>query len=171
MRAIAVLVLVSAIVTAAQGQEPTDAQMQRKLELAQRYVVLTGRERRIESALAAQLRLTFDGCADEGCRIALDQDIATAIRESGAEHEKATVKLFASRLTEEELRAAISFAQSPQGQAIVAAEDEMSGDLQTIARTFSTGSFGAVRLSFCKAQPDACARAFSRSTTKISDRP
>ena len=171
MRAIAVLVLVSALVTAASAQEPADAPMQRKVKLAQEYVTLTGREQRIESALATQLRLSFNGCTDEACRAMLDRAVATAIKERGAEHEKATVDLFASRLTEEDLRAAISFAQSPHGQAIIAAQDEMSGDLQAMARTFATGSFDAVRLSFCKAQPDACARASSRSATKAPGRP
>lgn len=159
------------VVSAAYGQGTEDAAMKRKLALAQLYVDLTGKERRVADTFAKQLRLTFNGCTDDACRAALDKAIDAAVNEGAPEHEKATVKLIASRLTENELHAAISFAQSPEGQAIAAAQNEMSDDLAKIARTFSTTGFESVRRSFCATQQAACSRAFARLTVNPPGRP
>jgi len=171
MRKVAMVVLLSTSITStAYAQRTTDAEMGRKLALAQQYVDLTGREKRIEAAFANQLRLGFDGCTDDVCREALRQAVEVAVSKSAREHERATVALFASRLSEDELRAAISFAQSPQVKAIAVAENQMSSDLETIARTLATSGFQSVRDSFCVAHSDACARAFAKSAGKTASR-
>ena len=172
MRGFPVFVLLSVLISsAAHGQDAAEAEMKRKLVLAQQYEDLTKREQRIEAGFADQLRLIWDGCTDDPCRVALDQAIKKAISEGAPEHERATVKMFASHLTEDELHAAIAFAQTPQGRAIVAAEFEMSGDLAVIAHSFSKGGYESVRHTFCATQPAACTRALARLAEKSSSRP
>lgn len=83
----------------------------------------------------------------------------------------AVVKLLASHATEEELRAAIAFAQSPPGQAIIAREVEMDEELANIAHTFSKDTGASVRKSFCASQSEACARVFARLAEKPAGRP
>jgi hypothetical protein len=171
VRSFAILVLALTMIAPAHGQDAANNGMERKLAPAQQYVALTGREKRVERGFAGNLKLSFDGCTDDACRVALNQAVEAAVNESAPDHEKATVKLFATRLTEDELHAAISFAQSPQGKAILAAQDEMSGDLAKIARTLATRGFDSVRRSFCAAQPDACRRVFARAAVQPSGRP
>lgn len=167
-----VLVSTAALaVSSAYAQDTADAGMTRRLLLSQQYENLVHREKHLEDVYARQLRLTWDGCTDDACRSTLNQAIAKAIGENSPDQEKAIVNLLASRLTEEELRAAIAFAQSSQGQAIIAAEAEMSDDLGKIAHDFSKGANASVHQSFCAAQPEACSRVYARLAAKPSGSP
>ncbi|MEG3147115.1 DUF2059 domain-containing protein [Sphingomonas sp. RT2P30] len=150
----------------AYGQDTADAGMNRRLALSQQYENLVHREKRLDEVYARQLKLVWDACADDPCRAALNQAIAKAIGETSPGQERAIVRLMASRLTEEQLRAAIAFAQSPQGVAIIAAEADMSTDLAKIAHDFASGTTASVRRSFCSAQPEACARVYARLAPK-----
>lgn len=172
MRKFSVLIAMAALAApSAYGQDMADAGMNRRLVLSQQYEDLVHREKRLDDVYARQLRLAWDECTDDTCRSALNQAIAKAISETSPDQERAIVRLVASRLTEEQLRAAIAFAQSPQGRAIIAAEADMSADLSKIAHDFSSGTNASVRRSFCSAEPEACGRVYARLAAKPSGTP
>jgi len=163
------LVLASALVaTSAHGQ---DAGMQRRMALAERYLTVTHKEERLRNILARGARLTWNTCADDACRFALNKAIESAVNENVPAVDHAYAQLIAARLTEDDLNAAISFAQSPHGQAILAAEAAMDDDFVKVLQPFALKTSESIRHAFCATQEQACAAVYARFADKPAARP
>ncbi|MBV9842483.1 MAG: DUF2059 domain-containing protein [Sphingomonadaceae bacterium] len=151
-----------------------DAAMQRKISLAERYADLTHREQRTEAIAVRQMKLAWRAiarCIDEPCERVLDEDIAKAVHDASLVHEKAVVQLLATRLSEGELQAALDFASSPQGQAILTVENDMNDDLARIGHQFSQNINDEVHQSFCAQEPAACPRLSGRRSDRAASHP
>ena len=169
MRAFLNLVLASAFVaTSAHGQ---DAGMQRRMVLAERYLAVTHKEERLRNVITRGARLTWNTCADDACRSALDKAIESAVNEDVPAIDHAYAQLIAVRLTEDDLNAAISFAQSPHGQAILAAEATMDDDFVKVLQPFAVKTSESIRKAFCATQQQACAAVYARFVDKSAARP
>ncbi|MDB5576869.1 MAG: hypothetical protein JWR80_2045 [Bradyrhizobium sp.] len=149
-------------------RDTRDTGRQLRLMLAQQYLDITHKDKRLRDMLAGSARLTWNTCPDDACRSALDKAIGKAVDETAPEFERAYTKIVASHLTVEQLQAVVAFARSPNGQAILAAEAEMEGDLLNISHPFALSVSEGVRHSFCATQAEACARVYARFATKPS---
>jgi hypothetical protein len=163
------LMLATAPVAPQATVSDADPAMQRRIALSQQYADLTHREVRTEDVVVRQLKMTWqsaDACDDEKCRDLLDEDIRTAVHDAVPAYNSAAVHLLASRLTEDELQAALAFARSPQGQAIMATENAMTEDLAQIGHDFSKRANDDVYRAFCSQEPTACSRIAAKWAAK-----
>jgi hypothetical protein len=172
MRKLLILVFVSAFAAAsANGQDTPNAGMQRRIVLAERYLSVTHKDERLRNLLSRGARLSWDTCADDACRSALDKAIESAVNETTPEFERAYTNLMATRLTEDDLNDVIAFAQSPHGQAVRAAEEAMDDDLIKMLQPYAMQTSESIRRSFCATQTEACARVYARFANKAQPRP
>ena len=150
------------------------AAVQRRIALSQQYANLTHRQALTEDVVIRQLKITWESanlCNDEKCRTLLDEDIRASVRDAMPAYNNAAVHLLANRLTEGELKAAIAFAQSPAGQAIMAAEEAMTEELARIGLDFSKSANDGVYRSFCSQEAAACSRATAKWIAKADPQP
>jgi len=124
--------------------------------LVHQYYRLTHHEQRYREVYARQVKLALAFCMGRPCQPDLDRAIDAAVSEAIAEHEQASIALMAQRLREEDLRAAIAFAQSPAGQAILSADDAMNDQLAAIGHATSRATYAGVSMRFCPSHRDVC---------------
>lgn len=151
-----------------------DPALQRRIALARQYEALTHREQRTTDIAVRQLTLAWQpiaNCRDPACTTALGRDIGQAVQAAEPALEQATTALMAAHLTEEQLQAAIAFTRSPEGQAIVAAEDEIGGDVAEIGHRFATAVNTSVFRAFCVDGGRPCTRGTARPPTQDAPRP
>ena len=63
---------------------------------------------------------------------------------------------YAEHLSEEQLRAAIKFAISPEGQAIAQAQRGMTDEMAALGQAMSQGAREGVSKRFCPTHPEIC---------------
>jgi hypothetical protein len=148
-----------------------DSNMQNKLVLSKQYIGLTHRLERAEDVYRRELKMAWNGCEDDQCRVKLDKAISKAVAEGTPEYENAYVRLMASRLTVDELQAAVSFAKSPEGKAIADTEIKMDDDIAQISHAFTKRVRDAVQEDFCPSELKACPRLAVQTSANPRSRP
>jgi hypothetical protein len=168
------LMLAATSVASGAAVNEADAAMQRRLALSKQYADLTHRQALTEDVVIRQLKMTWESanlCNDEKCKTLLDEDIRTSVRDAMPAYNSAAVHLIADRLTEGQLKAAVAFVQSPDGQAIMATENAMAEELARIGHDFSKSANDGVYRSFCSQEAAACSRAVAKWTAKTHPQP
>jgi len=133
-----------------------DAGLAVRLELADQYFALSHREELVRAIYEKQLEAAIAVCRNKPCQADLDRDIKIAAAESARRYMQGFRMLFSERLTERELRAAIAFANSPDGRAVTRAMDSMTGDIGQIGHTISADAYTSISRRFCPSHPTIC---------------
>ncbi|MBA3811973.1 MAG: DUF2059 domain-containing protein [Caulobacteraceae bacterium] len=127
-----------------------------RLLLAERSVEVTHREELTRRTYQKELMLAWKLCEKKSCQEDLDQAISDAARNSARIFAHDIAQLYAIRLTEHQLIAAISFAESPDGQAIIKSTDGMTDEMARMAHSMAKTAWAEVSRRFCPSHPDLC---------------
>lgn len=130
--------------------------LESKEDLAKQYIVIAHRIDRLRITYGKQLRLYWTICDGKTCQPDLDRAVDGAVSDMADNYQQRLVKILSQRLTAENLRAAIDFAKSPQGQEITRAEDGMTDELALMGHTMSLAARDEVSRRFCPKHPDIC---------------
>jgi len=139
-----------------------------RIELAKRYTKVTHREEILRREYEEQLQLSTGFCRNKPCQADLDKAIEDAARSSAQLGANSLAGLYAQRLSESQLRAAIRFYESPDGQAIVRATDQMSDDVGRIGHAMAASARQEISQHFCPTHAQICV---SRSVQTMPSRP
>jgi hypothetical protein len=162
---LAALVSVSFLQMAAPGVAISHAQasgdagaerLESKEDLARKYLAATHRANAFQKTYSNQLRLGWTVCGDRACQDDLDRAIDEATMDISRQYEEHFSRLLAQKLTEAELRAALKFAESPEGKSIVQVQDEIVGDTALLAHTLSVEARDEVSRRFCPLHANRC---------------
>ena len=127
-----------------------------KEDLVRQYMAATHRSDRLRVTYEKQLKLAWAFCKNEACQAELDRTIDDAVTHAVTQYEQGVSELLAQRLTEEDLRAAIKFARSSEGQAIIEAENGMSGEIALLGHEMSLATQQEVSRQFCPKHTEIC---------------
>jgi hypothetical protein len=136
--------------------ETSSAEMRSKEDLARQYLILSHREGRLQRTYSKQIKLAFQFCAGKPCQGDLEHAVDEAVSDATAKEEAEMAHLLAERLTEADLRAALTFVVSPSGQAIIAEEDGMDEQLALVGHTMARTVYVGLAKRFCPAHQDTC---------------
>lgn len=171
MRRLAFLIAVAAFSTSGARAQTSgdDAAMQRRLALSDQFLALTHKMTLLENLAFRALKPRLDAlkvCSDEKCESILDQTIRGSLDDAAPDTERAWARIYPTRLTEDELDAAIKFAKSPQGNAVLNVQDQLTDDFIPILRAYNQRAFEGAYRSFCAKEAEACSRIVSSSAMK-----
>jgi hypothetical protein len=128
----------------------------RKLDLAHRYLKAGHRDYLISSGYLAELRAAGSTCKDDECRRALDEAYSRSIAAALPSYSDQMAILIATTFSEEELRALVTFNESPVGQGI-SLKEAASAELQgKLAMEFQREVLKRVGEDFCSKRPQNC---------------
>lgn len=146
------------------GESPSD--LERRQQLAERYIVVTNREALMASTYEQQLRGMWSFCKEDACKADLDRAISESVRTVMQQHRSDLAQIYARHLTEAQLIAALNFAESPEGRAITAASDDMTAEAAQFGNVLAMSSFAEVGRRFCPTHKDVCT-----TTPPVATRP
>jgi hypothetical protein len=127
-----------------------------RVALAERYLMLTHREDYARSVYGKELKLSLNYCHNPRCQADLDKAITDGVTVAVRQYLKDVVDLYAKRLTARQLSAAIQFAESPDGKAILQTESLMTDEVAQIGHSVSLTARNEVFRRFCADQPKLC---------------
>jgi len=145
-----------AISQAQASGEASAGRLDSKEDLAKSYLTVTHRTNLFQKTYSNQLRLGLNICIDKVCQDDLDRAINEAATDASRQYGEHFSRLLAQKLTENELRAALKFAESPEGKSIVQVQDEMVGDTALLAHTLSVAARDAISRRFCPLHANRC---------------
>lgn len=86
----------------------------------------------------------------------MNRAITESVREALHEQRADLVQIYASHLSAAQLNAAIGFAESPEGRAITAATDKMTGEMAQFGNAVATRFYQGFAQRFCPTHKDVC---------------
>ncbi len=149
-----VAVLVAALAQAASAQTPPDPGA--KVRLAQLFLATSHHREIIAHAYEREMKLSWHFCKDSRCRTDLDDAIDRTIPPLMDQYELDYAKLLAARLSEGDLQAALTFARSPEGQAVANAQDSAAEDIGALGHQYSALIYVGISNIFCARHKDIC---------------
>jgi Uncharacterized protein conserved in bacteria (DUF2059) len=138
---------------------PDDAatrSFQARLELAQKYLVVTQREALVRDSYAKELRLGWAYCKDPACQAELDRDVSDVATRVAHRYVDEMARLLAQRLTAGQLKWAIRLYQSPDGQSLVRAQNGMADAYGQMGLSLASEARDDFSRRFCPSHPQLC---------------
>lgn len=158
-----VRLLISATSLVLVAASPASSTSPEALSLAQRIVEVSHHQQLTRDTYAKELRGAMTFCkADQTCQVDLDRAIMRAASEVSDKYAASMTQILARKLTTTQLQAALKFYQSPDGQAIVAAESQWSDEMAQIGLASMAHAQKVISESFCPSHPEICANAVGR---------
>lgn len=154
------LLRVSALIVAMASSLPATAQVapsaEPKQKLAERYFTLTHHGDVVRRTYEKQLRLAWSFCKDAKCQSDLERAIGEILPEMIGKYEEQLSKLYAERMSEDDLQAAIAFADSRQGQALIRTQESITDEMGALGHNLMMASYLGISAKFCPEHPDIC---------------
>jgi hypothetical protein len=131
--------------------------------LARQIMQAQHREALVRETFGKQLRAAMPICkSDAKCQADLDRAIANATREIAHEQAENVAQLLARKLTIAQMRTALKFYTSPEGQTFVAAQEGMTDELAQIGHASSVYAQRSISRNFCPSHPEVCVNDLGR---------
>jgi len=124
--------------------------------LAERLLLATNRYALALSAYEKQLKRAMSGCDGKPCQADLYRAIEQAVADVGPSFRRRMIRVYADHLTEDQLRAAIGFAETPIGRSISEAENGMTDAVADMGNELWKDVNVGVSRRFCAAQQQIC---------------
>jgi hypothetical protein len=141
---------------------PQTSEAAEKVALATKYLELTHYGERLNRSWSQQLKLSWSICRDSRCQADLDHDIEVVINAREPAREALTARLLASKVSRDDLRAALSFLQTPSGQAFNRAVLDMNDQLTLDTHKEEVAVVAAVSKLICSQHAEICTAPPSR---------
>jgi hypothetical protein len=138
--------------------------------LAERYLSITNRYALALSTYEKQLKRTMSGCDGKPCQSDLHHAIEETLTDIGPKYRQRMIRIYADHLTEAQLRAAIRFAETPEGRSISAAENGMTDAVADAGNELSKDATIGITRRFCAVQQQICVRTTSAATPTSAQR-
>jgi hypothetical protein len=130
------------------------------LSLAKQVADLSHRETLARDSYAKELHAWMAICkGDQKCQADLDRAIVRAATEVAEKSTESTVQIMARKLTLSQLQAMLRFYRSPDGQAIAAAQSQLSDEMAQIGLAAQATAQRIISESFCPSHPEICVNA------------
>ncbi len=129
-----------------------------KAALATEYLKLTHFDERCRDSLSKGLRLSWRFCKDSRCQADLDHDIDVAVASRIPMLESKYSNELASRLSKENLVAALEFLKTPNGQAFNKAATDMNDDMISENHAIEMAIYVDLSKVFCSQHQDLCTK-------------
>lgn len=151
---IATSVLIGVLPAPSTAEGPVQSDV--KFKLAREYATLMHRSEIIRDAWSRQLKLSWPICRTTQCQRDLGKAIDDSVAKRVGPYEDKYAALLASRLSEADLRAAVAFAKSAQGQALARAQVSASAEIGDLGHDVSVAVQVDVSKAFCPRHADIC---------------
>ena len=166
-----VSVLLSACIERAPVEVQPKGGTDRRLELAQEYLAATKRVEHVRLVYEEQLKLSMTICNNKSCKADLDKITEDAALQVSRLYATKIAQIYARRLSENELRSAIRFAKSSDGEAFTRATDSATDDLAQLGHSMMVDARQSINRNFCASHPSICVPSVtSTSQTATSPR-
>jgi hypothetical protein len=129
--------------------------------LAERYLLITNRYALALGTYEKQLKRAMSGCDGKPCQSDLYRAIEETLADIGPRFRQRMIRIYADHLTEDQLRAAISFAETPVGRSISDAESGMTDAVADTGNELWKDANVGVSRRFCAVQQQICVRSAS----------
>ena len=126
--------------------------------LVERYFSLTNRYSLALGAYEKQLKRAMSGCDGKPCQADLHRAIEETLAEIGPKFRQRMVRIYADHLTDDQLRAVIRFAETPDGRSISEAENGVTDAVADVGNELWMDANVGISRRFCAAQQEICVR-------------
>ena len=149
---ISALILAAGVATASPAAPSPEA-----VSLARQLLQAQHREALSRDIYAKQLRAAMPICkSDAKCQADLDRAIAGATEEVARKQVENMAQLLARKLTLVQMRVALKFYTSPEGQTLAAAQESMTDELAQIGHASSIYVQKRIAQTFCPSHSEIC---------------
>jgi len=160
--ALAAMATVFAAVPASAQTNPNAAQPaavgETREALAERYLSITNRYALVQRTYENQLKRAMSGCDGKPCEADLHRAIEETLADIGPKFRQRMIRIYADHLSEDQLRAAIRFAETPEGRSISQAESRMTDAVAVVGNDLWKDAYVGISTRFCAVQQQICVR-------------
>jgi len=142
---------------------PQTLEFSRRLNLAEQYLALENFEKSQEDVQSRFLRIAITICDNQECQADFNRILDVSVAHASHKFSESYARLLADKLTDAQLNAAIQFAKSPEGQALVKLEGQLGDQVAHMGSEAAAQTQQETMSNFCPSHMDVCAAFYKRS--------